>query len=412
MTDAAPGDGPVTAPPPGDRRAGTDPAPQEMRRLSAAVRAEGHERTGVPVVITVEDRAPTPPGTHPTARKEERRDGTEAAGRLARWLDGLGGGEDDHAVERAATALAGWHVRTHRPGSRPRRWPAPGSAHEIVTGALAAPRPGALGRVRAALLAGRVLRVVNYHSTPARYRGLVEEEVADYAARYSPVGPADIDRFLDTGTWDTPRPPVVLAFYDGFANHASVGAPACDRAGVSAWFHLTTGFLDADPAAQPAFARAHRLRVAPEEVRLGERLALSWQEVAALAERHTMGAHTATHVSAASVTGVTADGTTGGTAGGTADGAVGATDESAVEAAVHREVTGPLRRVAQATGRPAASFAWLGGTPFDAGSAAGQAVTAAGVRWFVSGLAVERLAVAAPATDHPGTERTAAAVRQ
>ena len=138
----------------------------------------------------------------------------------------------------------------------------------------------------------------------------------------------------------------------------------CPGLGVPGWFHLPTGFLDAPPADQPDFARRHRIRVAPEEVEGGERLAMTWDEVAELGERHDVGVHTATHATAAAV-------------------------RSAAD--LEREVLVPLRRIREVTGRAPAASAWLGGTRFDPGHPGDRAARDAGVRFHVSGLGYERL---------------------
>jgi peptidoglycan/xylan/chitin deacetylase (PgdA/CDA1 family) len=215
-----------------------------------------------------------------------------------------------------------------------------------------------------AFVAGRALRVVNYHSTPQRLAHVVEEEARDYAARYDVLDPAGLARLLATGEWTGERPPLVVALFDGFRNNATVALPALERAGVTAWLHLPTDFLEAAPEDQPGVAVRDAIRVAPEEVAAGERLAMTWDEVAAAAERHAVGAHTATHTTAAAVR-----------------------DPAAVE----REVVRPLRQVAAVTGRPADAFAFLGGTPWDAASDAGRAARDEGAAWWVSGLAYERL---------------------
>ncbi|RJK97832.1 polysaccharide deacetylase family protein [Vallicoccus soli] len=345
----------------GDLRPGTVPDAATARSLADAVPAEGHERTGVAVHVALHERA----GPGAAMGAPAVADGAAVASRLRRWVGLLGGGDDDHAVQAASTSMAWWHVRTHLPGARPPAPPAPGGGGPLVRGDLAAPRPGALGEVLDAFVAGRQLRVVNYHSTPERLAHVVEEEVRDYAARYDVLGPAGLARLLGTGEWPGERPPLVVGLFDGFRNNATVALPALDRAGVTAWLHLPTGFLDAAPEDQPAVAVAHAVRVAPEEVAAGARLAMTWDEVAAAAERHAVGAHTATHTTAAAV---------------------------ADRAAVEREVVRPLARVAEVTGRPADAFAFLGGTPWDPASDAGRAVRDAGAAWWVSGLGYERLA--------------------
>jgi peptidoglycan/xylan/chitin deacetylase (PgdA/CDA1 family) len=332
----------------GDRRRPV-PSPAAARETAAAVEHEGHERTGVAVYVAWHDRAGGPAADVPDPL---RRDGAEVAEAVARWHALLGSD-----VQTASTAAAARRVRTDPPRPGP-TWTPP---------ALGLPQDGPpLAGVTAAWAAGRLLRVVNYHSTPARLAERLEAELADYAARYTPISATDLAAIVDgrRPAPDPDRPALVLAFFDGFANNVEVAAPLLDRLGLPAWFHPLTAFLDTPRDHQPGVAREHRIRVAPEEVERGERLAMTWDDVAGLARRHDVGAHTATHAAAASVT---------------------------TAAELEREVRTPLRRIAEVTGRPPASVAWLGGTPFDPEHPGDRAAREAGVPFLVSGLGYERL---------------------
>ncbi len=333
----------------GDRRRAA-PAAAVARALASALEHEGHDRTGVAVFVALHDLTGGPRAVAP---RPVRDDGAEVAAALGEWHALLADGD----VQAASTAAATWRVRTGAPRFDP-TWTPP---------ALGLPEGGPpLGAVTAAFAAGRLLRVVNFHSTPDRLAARLEAELADYAARYTPLSAADLGAALD-GRWPASvaeRPAVVLAFFDGFANNARVAAPVLDRLGVPGWFHPVVGFVDAPADEQPRFARRHAIRVAPEEVERGERLAMTWDELGALADRHDVGAHTASHATAASVT---------------------------TAAELEREVRAPMRRVGEVTGRPPAAVAWLGGTPFDPGHPGDRAARDAGVPFQVSGLGYERL---------------------
>lgn len=217
----------------------------------------------------------------------------------------------------------------------------------------------------AALEAGRHLRVVNYHNTPASLEGELEADLRAYLAAYDPVTPDDLDAFLDTGRWPTERPGFVAAFYDGYRNHATVAGPVCDRLGVTAWFLPPTGFLATPPAEQRAFADAHDMWVLEEE--LGQdRLALSFDELAGLAERHVVLAHTATHAAA---------------------------DETVDRADLDREVAGPRKDLERVTGRAPLGMVWKFGAPYDPQHPSGRAIRDAGYRFVVSNTAIQRIAV-------------------
>ena len=217
---------------------------------------------------------------------------------------------------------------------------------------------------RAACATGRVLRVVNWHNTPAAQEAQLREELSSYAARFTPVALRDLDAWFDAGAAPGGRPGFVPVFYDGYRNGAEVAARVCDELGLRAAFFPPTAFLSAPAADQRSFAGAHHIDLVPEEGDR-ERLAMTWDELGGIAERHDVCGHTATHAEAASVT----------------------TAED-----VAREVTEPLRLLEQRCAAPPLAWAWLRGTPHDPASTAWRAAVDAGVRYAVSNTMVERLA--------------------
>ena len=216
---------------------------------------------------------------------------------------------------------------------------------------------------RAAYAAGRALRVVNWHNTPASQEAQLRWELSQYAARCTPVALTDLDAWFETGRWASERPGFVPVFYDGYRNGSGVAARVCDELGLRAAFFPPTAFLSTPVPEQRAFAAAHDIDLVPEEDSLG-RLAMTWDELGSIAERHDVCGHTASHAQAASVT---------------------SADD------VRREVTEPLRLLAERCGAPPLAWAWLRGTPFEPASAAGRALLDAGVRYVVSNTMVERV---------------------
>jgi hypothetical protein len=218
-------------------------------------------------------------------------------------------------------------------------------------------------RHRAALAGGAFLRVVNWHNTPERGRRRLRAELVAYLRDHRPVVPADLDRLFDTGRWGHDRPGLLVAFYDGYRNGATVAAPVCDELGITAWFMPPTGFLDTPAELQHAYADAHDIDLVAEE-RDQARVAMTWDELAELSRRHVVAAHTATHA---------------------------ALDDVVAPADVEREVLSPVRRIAEVTGRTPAAQVFRFGRPHDAASPAWQAAARAGVRYALSNTAVERM---------------------
>jgi len=222
---------------------------------------------------------------------------------------------------------------------------------------------GGFGDHMAALAAGNHLRVVNYHATPASSAASLRRELAGLAARYDPVGLAELDAFFATGRWPTTRPGLLPVFYEGYRDGFDVVAPLLDEVGLTGWFFVCTGWVDTPPAQQEAYAYAHHLGLTAADVGR-DRLAMSWDEIAALARRHVVTPHTASH-----------------------DHALGMRSAADIE----REVTGPKRRMDAVTGQSAPAFAWLHGTPLGLVPAADAALTGAGYRYLFSNTMVQRL---------------------
>lgn len=216
---------------------------------------------------------------------------------------------------------------------------------------------------RRQLSRGNLIRVVNYHSTPHAAKHQLEEELAGFARDYHPVTLDDLDRLFDTGEWPHARPGLIPVFYEGYRNSATVAAPLCEQFGLTGWFPIATGFVDCAPDHQEAFARAHWISLVEEDTR-GGRIAMSWDEVAALSERHVVFPHTHQHEGYDSVF---------------------------TEADLEREVIAPKRKVESVTGKEAPAMAWLHGSSYGQSSMHDRAVRDAGYRYMFSNTVLQRL---------------------
>ncbi len=219
---------------------------------------------------------------------------------------------------------------------------------------------------RDGIAAGRFIRVVNYHNTPHARRAALADELALYARRFVSIGVEELDTFFATGRWSDPRPGFLPVFYEGYRNSAEVAGPVCDELGLTAWFMVCTGFVDCPVAEQETYARSHFIGLVEEDLaRPGERLAMTWDEVADLARRHTVSPHTASHAGIADVR---------------------------TPAEFEREVFEPKRKMDSVTGGSAAAFAWLHGTQFGMSADHDRALQDAGYRYLVSNTMIHRIA--------------------
>ncbi len=213
---------------------------------------------------------------------------------------------------------------------------------------------------------GQLIRVVNYHSTPAGGAAALERELADYAQAFCPVTLEDLDALFETGEWHKDRPGVLPVFYEGYRNSATVAAPLCERVGLTACFPVATQFLSTPTEHQEAFARAHWIYLVEEDLR-GERIAMTWEELRDLSERHIVFPHTASHEGF----------------------------DTVLDAAdLKREVSDPKAEMDSVTGQDAAAFAWLHGSPYGRSPMHDRALVDAGYRFLFSNTMIQRLPTA------------------
>jgi hypothetical protein len=218
---------------------------------------------------------------------------------------------------------------------------------------------------RGSIAKGRFIRVVNYHNTPHARRAALRDELALYARRFISIGVDELDHFFATGEWSDDRPAFLPVFYEGYRNGAEVAGPVCDELGLTAWFMVCTGFVDCPIEEQEIYARSHFIGLVDEDLaRPGERLAMTWQDVADLAQRHTVSPHTASHAGIADV-------------------------RSPAE--FEREIVEPKRKMDEVTGQSAAAFAWLHGTQFGMSIDHDRALQEAGYRYLISNTMIHRI---------------------
>lgn len=221
-----------------------------------------------------------------------------------------------------------------------------------------------LARHTAAFRVGHQLTVLNYHNTPARMAGEIRDDLLLMKERFHLADLADLDEFTESGRWPEDRPVAIPVFYEGYADHLSVAAPLCDEVGVTGWFAVCTGWVDCPPEAHEMFALSHTIRLVPEEVG-AERIAMTWDEVAQLGDRHIVFPHTASHAAQHEV--------------------VSGED-------VEREIREPLRKVEAACNRAAPVFAWLHGTAWGCNDRLDRELVDSGYRYLISNTMVHRIA--------------------
>ncbi len=216
----------------------------------------------------------------------------------------------------------------------------------------------------AELPCGPLLRVVNFHNTAKSSERTLKAQLTHLGEHFETIGPNELHDLFSGQPWPGTRPPLALVFYEGYANNATVAAPLMDELGLTGWFFLPTAFMDVPPSRQEAFAEEHHIGLVEEEIG-ADRIAMTWQEVADLARRHAIAAHTATHEQIARLR----------------------TEED-----LQREIVQPYEKILEATGHPPAATAFLFGSPVDDYPEVENALKETGYSFVFSNTKLQRLA--------------------
>lgn len=215
---------------------------------------------------------------------------------------------------------------------------------------------------RRALGSGALVRVVNYHLTPARSADVLDREFAALAEAYGPVSEAALLDYLSTGEWAGPKPGVIPAFYNGYRDNFDVARPLLEKHGLIGWFFAVSAYSSCPDAEQDAFTATRTLATIEGEYPDG-RSALSWDELRALDGPHVVASHTRNHTK------------------------VGLDDP----VRLHDEIVGAQEDFTRELGHPVKSFAWLMGGRYGENSVADAEVRKAGYELLFSNFHVQKI---------------------
>lgn len=209
---------------------------------------------------------------------------------------------------------------------------------------------------------GPMVRAVNFHSTPRVRLDEFRQQLARLSRAFSPVTEDDLDRYLATGHWSKPKPGIIVSVYEGYRNGFDVMLPLLEEFGLIGWFFVITGFVNAPPANQLAFAAAHDIQMTTHDYGEG-RHALTWDELRQIDRRHVVASHARSHIWLASRD--------------------AATQES--------EIVGSQRDFRENLGHPVRAFVSYGGPAYGAHPPTDRLIDTAGYQFVFSNLKIQRL---------------------
>lgn len=193
------------------------------------------------------------------------------------------------------------------------------------------------------------IRAINYHDVPPNQSDAFDRQIIFYKTNFECVDAKGLVAF-QRGEWKSDRPGLILTFDDGLRSHADVVAPLLDRHGISGWFMVPVGFIDAMPDAQVLYAADHQIGHAQHNY--GDpRIAMTWDNIRQLSKRHEIGCHTWTHRRLAT---------------------------ELEEDDLRREIPLAKERLCSELGRDISSFAWVGGEEWSYSRKAAQFIRDAG----------------------------------
>ena len=140
-----------------------------------------------------------------------------------------------------------------------------------------------------------LVRALNFHNTSRARAADYERQFEQCRRHFSPVTERDLDAYLATGRWHKPKPGMILAFYEGYRNGYDVIVPLLERYGLVGWFFIITGFIEAPPVEQKAFASRHGIGMVTNEYDDG-RYALTWGELREIDRSHIVASHARSHL--------------------------------------------------------------------------------------------------------------------
>ena len=286
--------------------------PGDLADTVGALRRRDATTEGVPAFLLLEDGTPEA-SPLPRTTEEGRALGALAAevlGRLANVGDstsaadaidkGAAGNRDQHPSLREKIPLTLEALAAHRyvPDGRAAGWTELSYATETAGSGYGTRDDAAT--VAASFADGRYIRAVNFHATPRRLAGRLEDQLSDFVRHFAPVSYGDLAGLVSRGEWPHEKPGLIVSFFDGRRDNFEVAVPVLERVGLVGWFFVVSGWMAAPHEEQRAYARRHRIDLAEPEAPANaagdDRIALTPEELTELAERgHVVASHTRTH---------------------------------------------------------------------------------------------------------------------
>lgn len=215
------------------------------------------------------------------------------------------------------------------------------------------------------------VKSLNLHNTPDFKQHDLEAQLAALSRKYAPVTLKDLDEYSASGVWTKSKPGLVLSLFEGYRNNYDIYYPLLEQYHMTGWFFMITDFPDVPAPQQRDYALHHDIDPC-EDASYGfgypgeDRIAMTWDEVREISEKHEIICHTASHLSHF---------------------------ETDTDEFLEYEVVESKRKLEREIGRPVDVFCTLWGYGFAQSERRAQFIRKAGYRYVWGGYgAVERIA--------------------
>lgn len=208
-----------------------------------------------------------------------------------------------------------------------------------------------------------LIRAVNFHNTSPERAHIFGRQLELCSKHFSSVTEDDLDEYLQTGRWEKEKPGVILAFYEGYRNGYDVVRPMLERFGLTGWFFVIAGFIDAAPTLQLDYAMEHGIGIESREYSEDGRYAMNWGEIRELDRGHVVASHALSHEEIAPMS----------------------------QRKRRAEVLGSQETFQRELGHPVRTFVSRGGPAYGEHAETDQLIDAAGYQFVISNFNIQRL---------------------
>lgn len=130
------------------------------------------------------------------------------------------------------------------------------------------------------------IRNIEYYAATKTKISKYREDFKLFSEKYSSTTLSDMDSFFEEKRWIKDKPGIILCFIGNDRAFYDVIYPLLEEYGLTGWFFISPEISDIPAEKQFEYAKQHDFVLRCTDYRDGERLALSWEEIQEISEKH------------------------------------------------------------------------------------------------------------------------------